>query len=325
MERAPGERTAEQHLPPEQDPPAARYEPPQEGSPRDIPARGWTAALKNTAKEIKSDRVTFTAGALAYYWFLALFPAVIALIGLITIIDIARPQLQSLVTGVTNYVPPGTSNVLTSAIKQAGSKTSGGTVAVVVGLAVAVWSASSGMAALTTGLNVAYDVSEDRKFIPKRINALFLMLIVLVFGGIAAALLVFGGPIGNAIKDQIGFGEQVFLWAWTVVRWVGAILTAAVLFSALYFFGPKRESPHWQWVTIGGIVGMIIWLAASAGFSFYITSFGSYGKTYGAFAGVAILILWLYLTGLAVLIGAELNAELERQKQAVDRSPRSRA
>lgn len=288
--------------------------PPQEGSPGDLSKRSWLAGLKGTVKEIKKDRVTFTGGALAYYWFLALFPAVIALIGLVTLAQFPKSTLNSLVSGIEKALPGQAATVISQAVQRAAQKTNGGLITLIIGLAIAVWSASSGMAALTTGLNVAYDVPEDRKFLRKRLNALWLMLVAVVLGGIGAALLVFGQPIGILIQSNLSIPGSVFVWVWTVVRWAATILVVTVLFSALYYWGPKRESPKWTWVSPGSVVGTIIWLAASIGFSFYVSASGSYTETYGALAGVAILILWLYLTGLAVLIGGELNAELERQK-----------
>ena len=300
--------------PKEEEPiPTQTGEGPGPNSPLDMPAPDWKQSVKRAAKEFKEDRGTLTAAGMAYYWFLSIFPALLAFVGVLGLLNVGKGTIDNITEKITKTLPGGAGNMLNSVISEGSTKA--GLISALVGVAVALWSASSGAVGMQIGLDVAYDVKDDRKFVKKRLVAFELLAAVLVLGGVATALIVFGEPLGKSLRDNLPFGGA-FVVLWTVIRWVGGLIALVGLFASIYFLAPNRDTPKWVWVSPGGILAAAIWLVASLGFSFYVSSFGNYNDTYGPIAGVAVLLLWLYLTALAVILGGELNAELERQSAA---------
>jgi membrane protein len=285
-------------------------------SPTDLTKGDWKATAKRTLKEMKNDRVTLIAAAMAYYSFIAVFPALIAAVGIVSLLQVSPEVLEDLSGGIRQFLPGDAGTVLADAIRNAeGQQQGASVVAALIGVAVALWGASAAMVALQNGLNIAYDIPAERqrKFLKLRLVALALLAGTAVLGGIASALIVFGQPLGETLGDALPFGD-LFAVVWTAIRWVGSILALVVLFALFYYLGPNRDTPRWTWISPGGIVAAVIWIVASLGFSFYVSAFGKgYGETYGSLAGVVLLVLWLYFSSLSVLVGGELNAELERQ------------
>lgn len=295
---------------------------------RVVPAgRGaaWKSTLQQMKLHIRRDRVSVSAGSLAYHGFLAFFPAIIAALGVLTLVSLGAGTLHHLTHGIGKAFPAGAAGVFEAAVRAATKRSSGSAVAAIVGVLIALWSSTSAMAVLQQVLDVAYEVPTDRKFMARRLRGLPLLVLTGVLGGAAAALIVFGQPIGSAIKGVLPFSGPAFNVGWTAFRWIIAFALISLLFSAYYAFAPNRETKiPWRWVTPGSALATAVFLIGSLGFSFYISTFGSYGKTYGSFAGVAIFIFWLYLTSLAVLIGGELNAQLEREGRLGARRARRR-
>jgi membrane protein len=261
---------------------------------------------------MKRDRITVAAGSFAFRWFLSLFPIIIALLGVSSLVGIPRHVMNRLVHGVTTALPDGAASVLTSAMEHSEAHQSGAVTAVVIAAVVAVWSATSGMVIVEEGLDMALEISTDGAFVAKRLRAVPMLLAAVLLGGGASALIVFGASIGHALKGAVGPLGGAFDVGWTVVRWAAALALIGVLFSVIYHLAPNRRRGRWRWITPGAVLGTALWALITVAFSFYTSVSGSYSKTYGAFAGVAILIFWLYLTGVAVLLGGEINAAFER-------------
>jgi membrane protein len=302
--------------PKEEEPiPTQTGEGPGPDSPLELAAPDWKASVKRAVKEFKEDRGTLTAAGMAFYWFLSIFPALVAGAGVLGLVNVTQNRIEKITSSITSALPGGAGAILVDAVENA-AKSDGAVVAVLFGVALALWSASSGMVGMQMGLNVAYDVRDDRKFVAKRLVAFQLMAAMLVLGGAATALVVFGAPLGDALRDNLPFGSA-FVVLWTLIRWVGGLVALTGLFATIYYLSPNRDSPRWVWVSPGGILAAAIWLVASLGFSIYVSHFANYAETYGgSLSGVVVLLLWLYLTALAVVLGGELNAELERQSAA---------
>jgi len=278
----------------------------QADKPQEIPPKGWKDIAKRTAKEVKQDQVPLLAAGVAFYTLLALFPAIIAgvsIYGLVADPQTVRDQIDKL----TQMLSPSTAQLLTEQIKQVTSGAGGALgLATVIGILTALWSASSGMKALITGVNLAYDEGESRKFVKLRGLSILLTLGAMVLLAVAGATIVGFPPIADSLPT-------VLQWVLGILRFVVLAVLLVLGLAALYRYAPDRDEPKWTWVSWGSGVATVLWILASIGFSIYVNSFGNYNKTYGALAGIIILMFWLYLTAVIVLVGAELNTEMELQ------------
>ena len=294
-------------------------------SPTELGPPGLKVSLQRAVKEFKVDRGSLISAGMAFYWFLAIFPAVIAAVGILGLTDVTADTVDNIKEAIRTTLPGEENQAARTlqSIVDGANKEGGSLLATIFGLALAIWGASAGMVALQRGLDVAYDVEEERKLVSARARAMLLILFTVVLGGVATVLIVFGAPLGESIEDNLPFGGGQFVVLWTIARWLLGLAALSILFAGYYALGPNREKPRWTWVSPGGIVATVVWLLASLGFSLYITSVGSLAQNYGTLSGVVALLLWLYLSALAVILGAELNAELERQGE-IERRERRR-
>jgi membrane protein len=278
----------------------------QAETPQEIPPKGWMAIAKRSAKEVKQDQVPLLAAGVAFYTLLSLFPAIIAgvsIYGLVADPETVRRQLDKL----TQMLSPETATILSQQIRQITSGAGGALgVATIIGILTALWSASSGMKALITGVNLAYDETETRKFAKLRGLAILLTLGAMLLLTVAGATIAGFPPIADNLP-------VVLQWVVSILRFVVLAALLVVGLAVLYRYAPDRDEPKWTWVSWGSGVATVVWILASIGFSIYVKSFGNYNKTYGALAGIIILMFWLYLTAVIVLAGAELNTEMELQ------------
>ncbi len=278
------------------------------GRPTQVPKRGWKDITKRTVGQIKDDHVPLMAAGVAFYAMLAIFPALIALVtvyGLIASPSQITSQLQSFTSGL----PQGAATLIEQQIGQAAQGAEGAlTVGLVVSLLGVLWSASGGVGGLIKGVNVAYDEDDQRNFFVRRGLALLLTIGGIVFIVVALAIVA----VVPAVLSNLGLPQflQVII---AVLRWPLLALFAMFALAVVYRLGPDRDAPEMRWVSTGAVVATVLWIIGSLAFSFYVRNFGSYDQTYGALGGVIVLLLWLFLSSFIVLLGAEINAESERQ------------
>jgi membrane protein len=266
----------------------------------------WTAVFKRTFKQFLADDCMGLAQQVAYSSLLAFFPAVVALIGLLDLIN-AYDQLQS-------FLNPVAPKAVTDLIQQFQQDTGGGgsVVALLVGTFGAVWAASGAMGSIVKAVNRAYDRIETRPFWRVRLIAIILVVATgLVTAGMLL-LIVLGGTLGDAIAKKTVLGTG-FLWVWNILRWPLAFCVVLALFALIYYLAPNQDQRDWKWITPGSLIGGLMWIALSGLFALYTSFSNSYTKTYGSLAGGIVLLLWLNYTAWSILFGAELNAELDRQ------------
>jgi membrane protein len=277
-------------------------------------------AIKRSVKEFTGDNLTDWAAALTYYAVLSIFPGLLVLVSLVGLLD--ESATESLLANLKDLVPPQVEDILTSAINNLQQSQSSGLVAI-VGIVVALWSASGYVGAFMRASNAIYEVPEGRpmwKTLPIRLGVTVLTGILLV---ISSLLVVFTGKIAEKVGAALGIGSA-FVTGWDILKWPVLVLLVSLMIAVLYWASPNARQAGFRWITVGSMTAVVLWIIASVGFSLYVVNFGAYNKTYGALAGAIIFFIWLWITNIAVLFGAELDAELERQRVATTGFPPDR-
>lgn len=277
-------------------------------TPTEIPTLGWKDIAFRVKDEIAADRVGLIAAGIAFYGLLALFPAITALIAISGLL-VEPSQIVDQLEGLSGLMPEEVISIITTqATAVAGSREGGLGLAAIAGVLIALYSASKGMASLIDGINVAYDEEEKRGFVRLKLVTFGLTLFLMI-GLLIALMATLGLPALLAILE---FG-QVFAILMTAGLWVGLFCLTIFGLSVLYRYAPSRSAPKWLWASPGAVIACLIWVAASAGFAFYVGNFGSYNESFGTLAGVIVLLMWFWISAFIILFGAELNGEIEAQ------------
>jgi membrane protein len=287
-------------------------EPAAPDSPTDLKARSWRGVLSRTVREFKEDNLTVWAAALTYYGILAIFPAIIALVSILGLIG--PSATQPLLDNVSQVAPGPAKDILTSTIQNLQNNRGSAGVMFFVGIALALWSASGYVASFMQAANAIYDIPEGRpiwKTVPVRLGVTVVLVALLAVSAVAVVLT---GTLAKQAGDVVGVGSTA-VTVWDIAKWPVLLLIIGLMFAILYYFSPNVKQPGFRWITPGGLVAVVLWILASAVFAFYVANFSSYNKTYGALAGPIVFLVWLWISNLAILLGAEVDAELERGRR----------
>jgi len=270
---------------------------------------GWRELAKRVWHEIQEDEVFGRAAELSYYFLLALFPFLIFLTSTIGIVvGSGTGTRHALFNYLARVMPPSAFQLIDSTLWEVSSSSGGGKIS--LGILAALWAASNGLSAITTSLNIAYDVKETRPWWKQRLTAIGLTMALSVLIISALLLVVAGGHIADWLASVYGLGST-FPLVWKIIQWPFVLASIILAFALIYYFAPDLRKQAWKWLTPGAAMGVALWLLVSIAFRVYLHFFDSYSKTYGSLGAVIILMLWLYFTGAAVLIGGEINSEIE--------------
>jgi membrane protein len=272
-------------------------------------------SIKRTIRGFRDDNLTDWAAALTYYAVLSLFPAFIALISILGLV--VDPQtITRVITDVVSQLGPDSAvNTFKGPIEQISGNRSTALAGLVIGVAVALWTASGYVGAFMRASNAVYDREEGRPFYILRPLQILVTLVLVLMAALVVLSLVVTGPVAEAIGDAVGLGDTV-VTVWNIAKWPVMLAVAMLMLAILYWSAPHAKPKGFRWISPGAVLAVVLWVLASVAFAFYVGNFGSYNKTYGALAGVIIFLIWMWITNIAVLLGAEINAQTEQPPEA---------
>ncbi len=269
----------------------------------------WKQLGQRVWTEFNEDEILDRSAALAYYFMGALFPLMLVLFSVLGLLAHTGSQLrQSIMQYAATVLPTSASGLVQQTLDQIMKASGGGKIT--FGLLLSLWSASAGVSGMMSALNVVYDIREERSFAKAKSIAIGLTIAVSILVVIGITLTLYGGNIAEWLGGHFGFGS-VFVMAWKVLQWPVVLASLLASFSLLYYYGPNLRDQKWEWVTPGSVIGLALWLIVSFAFKVYLNHFNSYSATYGSLGAVIILMIWLYVSGMAFLLGSEINSEIE--------------
>ena len=283
-------------------------------SPTALPRGSWTQTLKRTATEFKDDKLNHWGAALTYYAVLSIFPALLVLVSLVGLFADPARVTKVLTDTISEMGPSTAADTFKGPIESLTSSRGTAGIMFIVGVASALWAASGYVSAFADACNTIYEVDEGRPFWKLKPLQLLVTFAVIVLAAIVALALVLSGPIVGALGGALGLSDTV-LTLWRFAKWPAMLVLVLAIFGVLYYTTPNAKVSGVRWITGGAILALVAWIGASILFALYVSNFGSYDKTYGTLGGVVVFLIWLWVTNMAILLGAEFNAETERAKQ----------
>jgi membrane protein len=281
--------------------------------PAELPARSWGSILKRTVKEFQDDNLTDWAAALTYYGVMSLFPMLVVLVALLGLVG-QQSTITTMIDSLRSAGLKDVANTVSGPLNEVVRNKGGAGALLGFGLLGSLWSASGYIGAFMRAMNAVYEVKEGRPFWKLRPLQIAITLVGVLLLSLVAVAVVVSGPVAKAVGSAFGLGDTA-VTVWGVVKWPVMLVVVMAMIAGLYYLTPNVRQPKLRWVSPGAVVAVVAWVAASAGFGLYVSHFSSYGKTYGALGGVIIFLVWMWISNLALLFGAELDSELERERE----------